>query len=54
MTVLIKCTKLKELAIDGNECAKEPKFGYELLTRLPGLKVFNEEAVKGLDRDVAE
>jgi len=53
MTVLIRCTKLKELAIDGNECAKGPEFGYELLMRLPSLKVFNEEAVKEMDRDVA-
>jgi len=54
MSVLIRCSKLKELAIDGNACAKGPEFGYELLMCLPGLKVLNEEAVKELDRDVAE
>lgn len=54
MSVLMKCTKLRELSIAGNACSKEPEFGYELLLRLPSLKVFNEEAVKELDRDVAE
>ena len=54
MSVLIRCSKLKELSIDGNVCAREPEFGYELLMRLPGLKVLNEETVKELDRDVAE
>lgn len=54
MSILMRCTRLKELSIDGNACAREPEFGYELLMRLPDLKVFNEEAVKELDRDVAE
>ena len=54
MSVLMKCTKLKELSIDGNECARQPEFGYELLMRLPELKALNEEAVKELDRDVAQ
>lgn len=54
MSVLMKCTKLRELSIGGNACSKDPEFGYELLLRLPTLKVFNEEAVKELDRDVAE
>ena len=54
MSVLIRCSKLKELSIDGNVCAREPEFGYELLMRLPGLKVLNEETVKELDRGVAE
>ena len=54
MSVLMRCTRLKELSIDGNPCSRQPEFGYELLMRLPELKVFNEEAVKELDRDVAE
>ena len=54
MSVLMRCTRLKELSIDGNPCSREPEFGYELLMRLPELKVLNEEAVKELDRDVAE
>jgi len=53
MSVLMRCTKLRELSIDGNECARAPEFGYELLMRLPDLRVLNEEAVKELDRDVA-
>jgi Leucine-rich repeat (LRR) protein len=54
MSVLVRCTKLKELSIDGNPCSRSPEFGYELLMCLPGLKVYNEEPVKELDRDVAE
>lgn len=54
MSALMKCTKLRELSIDGNPCARTPEFGYELLMRLPELKVLNEETIKELDRDVAE
>ena len=54
MSILKQCTRLTELAIAGNPCARQPEFGYELLMRLPKLKVFNEDAVKELDRDVAE
>ena len=54
MSILMKCTKLRELSIDGNACARNPEFNYELLMRLPNLKVLDEEAVKELDRDVAE
>ena len=54
MSILMQCTKLRELSMDGNPCARTPEFGYELLMRLPELKVFNEETVKELDRDVAE
>lgn len=50
----MKCTKLRELSIDGNPCARTPEFGYELLMRLPALKILNEETIKELDRDVAE
>lgn len=54
MSTLMKCTKLRELSIDGNPCARTPEFGYELLMRLPDLKMLNDETVKELDRDVAE
>ena len=54
MSALMKCTKLRELSIDGNPCARTPEFGYELLMRLPELKVLNEETIKELDREVAE
>ena len=50
----MKCTKLRELSIDGNPCARAPEFTYELLMRLPDLKILNDEAIKELDRDVAE
>ena len=50
---VLKKLKLKELSIDGNPCSRGPEFGYELLMRLPSLKVLNEETVKELDRDVA-
>ena len=54
ISALMKCNKLRELSIDGNPCARTPEFGYELLMRLPDLKVLNEETIKELDRDVAE
>ncbi len=54
MSILMQCTKLRELSVSGNPCARSPEFGYELLMRLPELKVLNEDAVKELDRDVAE
>lgn len=54
MATLMKCSKLRELSIDGNPCARTPEFGYELFMRLPGLKVYNDESIKELDRDVAE
>ena len=46
--------KLKELALDGNPCAQKPEFNYELIVRMPKLKLLNDDAVKELDRDVAE
>ena len=49
MSVIMKCTKLKELSIAGNECSRQPEFGYEILMRIPDLKVLDEEAVKELD-----
>ena len=54
MSILKQCTKLTELAIAGNSCSRQPEFGYELLMVLPKLKVLNEDAVKELDRDIAE
>jgi len=50
----MRCTRLRELSIAGNACARAPEFGYELLMRLPELKVLNDETVKELDRDVAQ
>lgn len=45
--------KLKELALDGNPCASKPEFTYEMIMRMPKLKLYNDDAVKELDRDVA-
>jgi len=46
--------KLKELSMDGNPCATKIEFNYELIIRIPKLKLFNDDAVKELDRDVAQ
>ena len=45
--------KLKELALDGNPCATKTEFNYEMIVRMPKLKMLNDDAVKELDRDVA-
>ena len=54
MKTLESLPKLREVSVDGNPCAKEASFGYELILKLPKLRMLNEEAVKELDRDVAE
>lgn len=46
--------KLKELALDGNPCASKTEFNYEIIVRMPKLKMLNDDAVKELDRDVAQ
>jgi hypothetical protein len=46
--------KLKELALDGNPCATKTEFNYEMIVRMPKLKMLNDDAVKELDRDVAQ
>lgn len=45
--------KLKELALDGNPCASKLEFNYEMIVRMPKLKMLNDDAVKELDRDIA-
>lgn len=45
---------LKELSVDGNPVAAKASFKYELIVRLKGLEVLDEEPVQDLDRDVAE
>lgn len=51
---LEKLPKLQEISIDGNECARKIDFKYELILKCPKLKIYNDSAVKELDRDVAE
>ena len=45
--------KLKELSIDGNPGTRNLKFHYEVILRLPKLRMLNEDAVKAMDRDIA-
>jgi len=45
--------KLKELSLDGNPCATKQTFNYELMVRIPKLKLLNDDLIKELDRDVA-
>ena len=54
MKTLVSLPKLREISIDGNPCASEASFGYELILKMPKLRMLNEEAIKELDRDVAE
>ena len=54
MKTLASLPKLREISIDGNPCASEASFGYELILKMPKLRMLNEEAIKELDRDVAE
>ena len=54
MKTLASLPKLREISIDGNPCAREASFGYELILKMPKLRMLDEEAVKELDRDVAE
>jgi hypothetical protein len=51
--ILTQLPKLKELALDGNPCATKIEFNYELIVRIPKLKLLNDDAIKELDRDVA-
>ena len=39
--------------MDGNPGTRNLKLHYELILRLPKLKLLNEDAVKELDRDIA-
>ena len=54
VSTISQMTKLKELNIGGNPCSSKAEFCYELILRMPQLRMVDEEAVKELDRDVAE
>jgi len=45
--------KLKEVNIDNNPGTRNLKLHYELILRIPKLRILNEDAVKELDRDIA-
>ena len=51
--VLKNLPKLRELSMDINPCSSDSAFNYEVLLTLDKLKMFNDEAVRDLDRDVA-
>lgn len=53
MDIMTSLPKLKELSLDGNPCATKQQFNFELLIRIPKLKLLNDDAVKEMDRDVA-
>ena len=36
------------------KCSKDIQFSYEVILKMPKLRMLNEEAIKELDRDVAE
>lgn len=54
MQIVTDFPKLKELSLDGNPCAAKQEFNYELILRIPKLRLLNDDAVKEMDRDVAK
>jgi hypothetical protein len=54
MEILCGLPKLKELSISGNPFAKEMRTTYELILKIPKLKMMNDEMIKEMDRDVAQ
>jgi hypothetical protein len=53
MQIMTSLPKLKELALDGNPCASKLEFNYEMIVRMPKLKMLNDDLIKELDRDIA-
>lgn len=54
LEVLETLTNLKELSIDGNPASSNVRFKYELTMRLKKLELLDDDAVKDLDREIAE
>lgn len=54
LRVLRSLPKLKELSIDINPCSANAAFNFEIVLTLSKLKMFNEEAIRELDKDVAK
>jgi Leucine-rich repeat (LRR) protein len=53
LRILKSLPKLKELSIDINPCSVDSAFNFEIVLTMEKLKMFNEEAVRELDKDVA-
>jgi hypothetical protein len=51
--ILKNLPKLKELSMDINPCSSDVAFNYEVVLTLDKLRMFNDEAVRELDKDVA-
>lgn len=45
---------LRELSIDGNPVSAKVHFKYELIFRFKNLETLDEDAIKELDRDIAD
>jgi Leucine-rich repeat (LRR) protein len=52
--VLEELPNLRDLSIDGNPVSAKIQFKYEIIYRFKNLEVLDDEAVKELDRDVAD
>ncbi len=52
--VLEELPNLRDLSIDGNPVSAKVQFKYELIYRFKNLETLDEDAVKELDRDIAE
>lgn len=52
--VLEELPNLRDLSIDGNPVSAKVQFKYEILYRFKNLETLDEDAVKELDRDIAE
>ena len=52
--VLEDLPQLRDLSIDGNPVSAKIQFKYEILYRFKNLETLDDDAVKELDRDIAE
>jgi hypothetical protein len=52
--VLEDLSGLSDLSLDGNPVSAKVSFKYELIYRFKNLETLDDEAVKEMDRDIAE
>jgi Leucine-rich repeat (LRR) protein len=52
--ILEELPALKDLSIDGNPVSAKVQFKYEIIYRFKNLETLDEDAIKELDRDIAE
>lgn len=52
--VLEELPNLRDLSIDGNPVSSKIHFKYELIMRFKNLETLDEDAIKELDRDIAD